>query len=102
MTIQKGFLGPKGLGFSEGNGDGDGATADYENIFFEAISPDSAKITRGFAFKVTAKTDYSGISTIVTSSDAAYTLNDTVSAGDYLKVSSDTLNSITVLTIEPV
>ena len=71
-----------------------------ENIFFTALAPDYGVVTRPYNFKVTTKVDTGGISTIKTSADVAYTLNDTVLAGGYLKVTADTLLMRTHLTIE--
>nr|WP_321405881.1 hypothetical protein [uncultured Carboxylicivirga sp.] len=78
------------------------SVADRENIFFAAIAPDYGIVTRGFNFKVIAKSDFGGTSTITTSADVAYNIGDTVNSGDYLKVSSDTELSRTVLIIQPV
>lgn len=71
-----------------------------ENIFFTALSPDYGVVTRPYNFKVTTKVDTGGIATIKTSADAAYTLNNTILAGGYLKVTADTLLMRTHLTIE--
>ncbi len=75
---------------------------DRENIFFEVASPDYGTITRGYDFKVSAKTDYNCTTTITDSSDVAYTLGNTVSAGDYLKIVSDTALGTSILTVEKV
>lgn len=73
-----------------------------ENIFFTALAPDYGVVTRPYNFKVTAKVDTGGITTIKTSANVAYTLNNTVLAGGYLKVTADTLLMRTHLTIERV
>ena len=72
----------------------------YDHIFFAALSPDFGVITRPWDFKVTEKTDTGGTATITTSADAAYTLNATVTAGGYLKVTGDTLNMRSSLKVE--
>jgi len=90
------------VGFIFQSGASQVSIIDYENIFFEVAAPDVAYILRGFAWKVTAKTDYGGIVALTTSTDAAYSLNDPVAAGGYLKASSDTENARTVLIIQPV
>lgn len=80
---------------------GGGEVTDYENIFFETITPDKAYITRGFNWKIASSTEYGGVSTILTSSGTAYTIGATVTAGDYLTVTNTTINARFVAIIQP-
>lgn len=75
-----------------------------ENIFFETIDGDSAKIVKGYdwTIPVGGVTDYEGTSTIKTSSDNIYTLGGTVVAGDYLVITNDTVNARTVIQINKI
>ena len=70
-----------------------------ERIFFTSTSPDFGVVTRDYNFKVVAATMTAGTLTLQTSSGTAYNLNNTVSAGDYVKVLSSTVNSRAFLTI---
>jgi len=70
-----------------------------ERIFFSATAPDFGVITRDYDFKIVAATITAGTLTLQTSSGGAYTLNSTVTAGDYVKVLSNTINSRAFLTI---
>ena len=70
-----------------------------ERIFFAATSPDFGVVTRDYNFKVVAATITTGTLTLQTSSGATYTLNTSVTAGDYIKVLSDTVNSRAFLKI---
>ena len=70
-----------------------------ERIFFSATAPDFGVVTRDYDFKIVAATPTAGTLTLQTSSGGAYTLNSTVTAGDYVKVLSNTINSRAFLTI---
>ena len=82
-------------------GGGGGVAGDYERIFFRSLSPDYGVVFRSFNYKVTVKTDYGGVITLTKSDDSPYTLGDTITAGDYLKATADTLLARTVLTVTP-
>jgi len=86
-------------------GDGNSSTplkiVDLESIYFRDDLTGGV-VLRGFDFKVSSKTEYGGTSTITTSSDVAYTLGNTVNAGDFLKVSNDTLGARVILKVERV
>ena len=74
-----------------------------DSIFFETTgNVDTGIVTRNFAFKITEKTDVGGVSTLQTSAGAAYALDSTVSAGDFVKVIADTVGMRTFLKVERV
>ena len=64
-----------------------------ERIFFAATSPDFGVTTRNYNFKIVEAVPSSGTLALQTSGGATYTIGDTVTAGDYIKVLSDTLYS---------
>ena len=70
-----------------------------ERIFFSATAPDFGVITRDYDFKIVAATITAGTLTLQTSGGMTYTVGNTVTAGDYIKVLSDTLNSRAFLKI---
>ena len=71
-----------------------------ERIFFSATAPDFGVVTRDYDFKIVAATPTAGTLTLQTSSGGmTYTVGNTVTAGDYIKVLSDTLNSRAFLKI---
>ena len=70
-----------------------------ESIFFAATAPDFGVVTRDYNFKVVGATITAGVLTLQSSLGATYNLNDTVTAGDYVKVLSNTINSRAFLTI---
>lgn len=80
-----------------------GDVTDYENVlirdtgeFWGTFRPFNWRIKTG------SKIDTGGIATITTSSDAPYTIGDTVTANDYLKVVGDTELMRTSFIIEEV
>lgn len=82
----------------------DKASQNYEYIFVEALAPDIAKITRNYAWRIPVGgvTATGGESTIKTSTDTAYVLGATVSAGSYLKVAGNTVGMGIQIKIEKV
>ena len=73
-----------------------------ERIFFAATSPDFGVVTRNHNFKIVEAVPSLGTLTLQTSGGATYTIGNTVTAGDYIKVLSDTLNSRAFLKINKV
>ena len=70
-----------------------------ERIFFAATSPDFGVVTRNYDFKIVEAVPSSGTLALQTSGGATYTIGYTVTAGDYIKALSDTLNSMAFLKI---
>ena len=74
-----------------------------DSFFFETTGNiDTGIVTRNFAFKITEKTDVGGVSTLQTSAGAAYALDSTVSAGDFVRVIADAVGMRTFLKVERV
>ena len=70
-----------------------------ERIFFAATSPDFGIVTRDYNFKVVEAIPSSGTLTLQTSGGVTYEIGDIITAGNYIKVLSDTVNSRAFLKI---